>query len=145
MANGVLQALDGRGRWLCQITVTADDGSLERFTAERAEQWVRDAAGIDTLDVDVLSIGLWQLNAPAVTDDYSDYLQSATPGARAPHPWLGHADSRFSTLDLIGTGFTLFAGPNGPDVAQRRERGRCAHRCPDRALSNGRRRPHRLG
>ena len=244
-ANGVLQALDGRGRWLCQITVAAEDWSLERFTTERAAQWVRDAAGIDALDVDVLSIGLWQLNAtvverlvqgrillcgdaahqfpptgglgvntglqgmhnamwklawhargyadwslvetyetkrrpvseritsqsfensvnvgriraaissdgtepippeqiavearrygnhlgaefgsvyassaviadgttaPAVNDDYSDYLPSATPGARAPHHWLGRADSRFSTLDLIGTGLTLFAGPNG--------------------------------
>ena len=65
-ANGVLQALDGRGRWLCQITVTPDDWSLERFTPERAAQWVRDAAGIDDLDVEVLSIGLWQLNATVV-------------------------------------------------------------------------------
>ena len=28
---------------------------------------------------------------PAVADDYSDYVPSATPGARAPHVWLGHA------------------------------------------------------
>ena len=243
-ANGVLQALDGCGRWLCQITVEPDDWSLERFTPERAAQWVRDASGIEDLVVEVLSIGLWQLNAtvveqlvqgrvllcgdaahqfpptgglgvntglqgmhnamwklawyvrgladwslvetyeaerrpvseritrqsfensinvariraaiaegadalppdelavearrygnhlgaefgstydspaviadgtspPPVLDDYSDYLPSATPGARAPHHWLGRADSRFSTLDLIGTGFTLLIGPNG--------------------------------
>lgn len=243
-ANGVLQALDGRGRWLCQITVDAEDWSLERFTTERAAQWVRDASGIGDLDVEVLSIGLWQLNAtvverlvqgrtllcgdaahqfpptgglgvntglqgmhnamwklawhvrgladwslvetyeaerrpvseritrqsfensvnvariraaiadgtealppdqiaaearrygnhlgaefgstyssgavipdgttpPPVADDYSDYLPSATPGARAPHHWLGRTDSRLSTLDLIGPGLTLLIGPNG--------------------------------
>ncbi|MEN9646392.1 MAG: hypothetical protein RL238_3061 [Actinomycetota bacterium] len=248
-ANGVLQALDGRGRWLCQITVSPDDWSLERFTSERAARWVRDAAGIDDLDVEILSIGLWQLNAtvidrmvqgralfcgdaahqfpptgglgvntglqgmhnamwklawhlhgyaawslvetyeterrpvsekitnqsfvnslnvariraaistasgtiteetmpadqiaiearrygnhlgaefgsvytsnavipdgttpPPVEDDYSDYLPSATPGARAPHHWLGSPHAPLSTLDLVGSGLTLIAGAHG--------------------------------
>lgn len=243
-ANGVLQALDGRGRWLCQITGGQADEGVEDFTPERAAQWVRDASGIDDLDVEILSTGLWHLNAtvaerlvtgrvllcgdaahqfpptgglgvntglqgmhnamwklawyaygrapwdlvetyeterrpvaqriteqsfensvnvarirlaiasgtedltpaeiafesrrygnhlgvvfgsvyaspavvadgtsaPEVADDYTDYAPSATPGARAPHHWLGSATDRLSTLDLVGTSLTLLAGPDG--------------------------------
>jgi 2-polyprenyl-6-methoxyphenol hydroxylase-like FAD-dependent oxidoreductase len=50
---------------------------------------------------------------PSVADSYSDYLPSATPGARAPHVWLGHLDARLPTLDLFGSAFTLLAGPAG--------------------------------
>ena len=62
-ARGVLQPLDGCGRWLCQISVDEQDWSLEAYTKDRAAQWVRAAAGVDDLDVEVLSIGLWQINA----------------------------------------------------------------------------------
>jgi len=54
-------------------------------------------------------------SAPAVADSYSDYIQSATPGCRAPHVWLGRPDADFSTLDLFGTGFTLLAAPGGDE------------------------------
>lgn len=243
--TGVLQPLDARGRWLCQVNVKADEFSPDVFTKERAREWVRAATGIPGLDVDVLSIGVWQLNAtvverllqgrvifcgdaahqfpptgglgvntglqgmhnvmwklawhlkgwagwslvetydterrsvaqritrqslensvnvgrirkammmgdesasssadlirearrygnhlgvefganyqssavlsdgsrpPAVEDDYSDYLPSATPGSRAPHHWLGSPQSPVSTLDLVGAGFTLVAAPEG--------------------------------
>jgi putative polyketide hydroxylase len=50
---------------------------------------------------------------PVVDDSYTDYVQSATPGCRAPHVWLGRADADLSTHDLIGSGFTLLAGPAG--------------------------------
>src|SRR6185295_13330108 len=50
---------------------------------------------------------------PAVEDGYSDYVQSATPGCRAPHVWLGRPDARLSTLDLMGPAFTLLAAPGG--------------------------------
>jgi hypothetical protein len=50
---------------------------------------------------------------PAVADSYSDYVPSATPGARAPHVWLGAPAARLSTLDLFGTAFTLLAAPGG--------------------------------
>src|SRR4029453_1813725 len=50
---------------------------------------------------------------PDVDDSYSDYVPSATPGARAPHVWLGHPDARLSTLDLFASAFTLPAGPAG--------------------------------
>jgi hypothetical protein len=50
---------------------------------------------------------------PEVADSYSDYVPSATPGARAPHVWLGHRDVRLSTLDLFGGALTLLAAPDG--------------------------------
>jgi hypothetical protein len=48
---------------------------------------------------------------PPVADSYSDYVQMATPGCRAPHIWLGHPDAQLSTLDLFGSAFTLLAAP----------------------------------
>lgn len=62
-ANGVLQPLDANGRWLCQIKVDEADWSPEVFTRERATEWVRAAAGIPDLAVEMLSIGFWKLNA----------------------------------------------------------------------------------
>ena len=65
-ASGVLQPLDGRGRWLSQINVTPEQFSLEYFTRERAAEWVRAAAGVPDIAVDVMSLGLWELNATTV-------------------------------------------------------------------------------
>ncbi|NDK89337.1 NAD(P)-binding protein [Gordonia desulfuricans] len=42
-AYGVLQPLDAAGRWLCQITVGADDWDRERWPAQRVVDWVRAA------------------------------------------------------------------------------------------------------
>ena len=246
-ASGVLQPLDGAGRWLCQIGVGPEEHSLDVFTKERARAWIRAAVGVDDLQPEVLSIGLWKLNStvvdrlvqgrvvlcgdaahqfpptgglgvntglqgmhnamwklahfvqgragwslvetydaerrgvareissqslqnsvnvlrinaaaaagtdsgltaeeivtesrrygnhlgvelgaaytsgavisdgttpPAVGDGYSDYAPSATPGCRAPHVWLGRPDAALSTLDLIGSGFTLLAASGGGD------------------------------
>jgi 2-polyprenyl-6-methoxyphenol hydroxylase-like FAD-dependent oxidoreductase len=240
-ARGVLQPLDAAGRWLCQINVSQEEWTPEIFTKQRAAQWIRAAAGVEDLDVEVLSLGFWKLNAtvvkhlvqgrvvlcgdaahqfpptgglgvntglqgmhnamwklaccvkgqagwelletydaerrpvaqqitrqslensknvgriqaaavtgadsglsteevlttsrrygnhlgvefgaayqsaaviadgtqpPEVGDSYSDYLQTATPGCRAPHVWLGQAEAQLSTLDLMGPGFTLLA------------------------------------
>ena len=243
--SGVLQPLDGAGRWLCQISVRPEEWSLDVFTAERARAWIGAAAGIAGLAPEVLSLGLWKLNAtvaerfvqgrvllcgdaahqfpptgglgvntglqgmhnamwklawcilrragwslvttyeterhevaqritrqslqnsinvqligaaaaagaqgpltaeqvvaesrrygnhlgvefgtvyrssavvadgtepPDVADSYSDYAPSATPGARAPHVWLGRPEARLSTLDLFGSALTLLAGAGG--------------------------------
>jgi 2-polyprenyl-6-methoxyphenol hydroxylase-like FAD-dependent oxidoreductase len=243
--RGVLQPLDGAGRWLCQINVDPDQWSLDVFTHARARDWIRAAVGVESLDVEVLSIGLWKLNStvverlvqgrvlmcgdaahqfpptgglgvntglqgmhnamwklafyvhgqagwplvetyhaerrsvaqritsqslqnamnvlgifaaaaaggesafttdeaivaarrygnhlgvefgaayesaavvpdgtipPIVDDSYSDYVQSATPGCRAPHVWLGRHDTELSTLDLFGPGFTLLTTSEG--------------------------------
>ncbi len=237
--RGVLQPLDGAGRWLCQINVDPDQWSLDVFTHARVREWIRAAVGVESLEVEVLSLGLWKLNStvverlvqgrvlmcgdaahqfpptgglgvntglqgmhnamwklafyvraqagwplvetydterrsvaqritsqslqnamnvlgifaaaaaggesafatdeaiiaarrygnhlgvefgaayessavvpdgtipPIVDDSYSDYVQSATPGCRAPHVWLGRHDAKLSTLDLFGPGFTL--------------------------------------
>jgi putative polyketide hydroxylase len=244
-ATGVLQPLDGAGRWLCQISVQPDEWSLDVFTRARARDWIRAAVGLDDLEPEILSLGLWKLNStvverlvqgrvllcgdaahqfpptgglgvntglqgmhnamwklayfvhgmagwplvetyhrerrgiaeqitrqslqnsinvarinaaavaggesglsteeivtesrrygnhlgvefgaaysssavvpdgtnpPAVDDSYADYIQTATPGCRAPHVWLGRPDAELSTLDLIGTAFTLLAASNG--------------------------------
>jgi 2-polyprenyl-6-methoxyphenol hydroxylase-like FAD-dependent oxidoreductase len=243
--SGVLQPLDGAGRWLCQISVPPNDWSLEVFSHERARTWIRAAVGVEGLEPEVLSLGLWKLNAtvaerfvqgrvllcgdaahqfpptgglgvntglqglhnaawklawyvlgragwnlvttyeterrevaqritsqslqnsinvqligaaaargaqdpltaeqvvaesrrygnhlgvefgtvyqssaviadgtqpPDVADSYSDYIPSATPGARAPHLWVGHPDAQLSILDLFGSAFTLLAAPGG--------------------------------
>jgi 2-polyprenyl-6-methoxyphenol hydroxylase-like FAD-dependent oxidoreductase len=244
-ASGVLQPLDGAGRWLCQISVRPEEWSPDAFTHGRARAWIRAAVGVEGLEPEVLSLGFWKLNAtvaerfvqgrvllcgdaahqfpptgglgvntglqgmhnamwklawfvlgragwslvesyeterrgvaqqitsqslrnsihvaligaaatqgapggltaeqvvtesrrygnhlgvelgtvyrssavvadgtqpPPVADSYSDYVPSATPGARAPHVWLGHPEARLSTLDLFGSAFTLLAGPGG--------------------------------
>jgi 2-polyprenyl-6-methoxyphenol hydroxylase-like FAD-dependent oxidoreductase len=56
---------------------------------------------------------------PAPPDDPNVYVQTARPGARAPHVWLG--DGR-STLDLFGRGFTLLRlgdkAPSGDALAR---------------------------
>lgn len=62
-AQGVLQPLDSRGRWLCQITVPESEWSTETFTKDRAVQWIRAAVGVPELLVDVVSVGKWQMNA----------------------------------------------------------------------------------
>jgi putative polyketide hydroxylase len=50
---------------------------------------------------------------PEVRDAYSDYKESARPGHRAPHVWLGSGEGRLSTLDLFGAGFTILTGGEG--------------------------------
>lgn len=62
-AAGVLQPLDANGRWLCQIAVAPEEWSTDLFTAERVQRWVRAAVGVEGLDVDVMSIGRWRMNA----------------------------------------------------------------------------------
>jgi 2-polyprenyl-6-methoxyphenol hydroxylase-like FAD-dependent oxidoreductase len=50
--------------------------------------------------------------APAPPDLSHPYVQTARPGARAPHVWLADGSS---TLDLYGRGFTLLRlGPDAP-------------------------------
>jgi 2-polyprenyl-6-methoxyphenol hydroxylase-like FAD-dependent oxidoreductase len=46
---------------------------------------------------------------PPTPDEYSEYVPTARPGARAPHVWL---DEGTSILDLFGDGFALLAFDN---------------------------------
>ena len=61
-AAGVLQPLDARGRWLCQIAVPPDQWSRDLWSTDRVQQWVRGAVGVPDLDVEVRSVGLWRMN-----------------------------------------------------------------------------------
>jgi 2-polyprenyl-6-methoxyphenol hydroxylase-like FAD-dependent oxidoreductase len=62
---------------------------------------------------------VWPDGTPAPPDETSTYTQTARPGARAPHVWLG--DGR-STLDLFGRGFVLLRlsadAPAAPRIEQ---------------------------
>lgn len=62
-ANGVFQPLDAKGRWLTQISVPEDKWSTDVFTNERCVEWIRAGVGVPDLDVNVLSVGKWQMNA----------------------------------------------------------------------------------
>jgi hypothetical protein len=50
---------------------------------------------------------------PAIDNPVAQYVPSARPGGRAPHVWLQRNGLRVSTHDLVGMGFTLFAGERG--------------------------------
>jgi hypothetical protein len=185
-AKGVLQPLDARGRWLCQINVDEEEWTPEVFTdaahqfpptgglgvntglqgmhnamwklawyVQDLADWslvetyeterkpvsrrivdqslvnsfnvhrIRDAMrdnSLDTMEADEvltesrrygnhLGVDFGAVDnspaviadgttAPEVNDDYSDYSPSATPGARAPHHWLGSTNAKLSTVDL---------------------------------------------
>lgn len=68
-ASGVFQPLDARGRWLCQIAVQEDQWSTDVFTPERCKQWILDASGVPSLDIEVVSVGKWMMNA-LVSDSF---------------------------------------------------------------------------
>src|SRR5262249_62343686 len=46
-----------------QISVRPNEWSLDVFTHERARAWIRAAVGVEGLEPEVLSLGLWKLNA----------------------------------------------------------------------------------
>jgi hypothetical protein len=58
---------------------------------------------------------VWSDGTPAPPDLSHPYVQTARPGARAPHVWL---DDGRSTLDLYGRGFVLLRlGEDPPSAA----------------------------
>ncbi len=66
-AEGVLQPLDARGRWLCQITVPEDQWDLDYYTAPRCIEWIRAASGISDLQPEIRSIGKWRMDFTLAT------------------------------------------------------------------------------
>jgi 2-polyprenyl-6-methoxyphenol hydroxylase-like FAD-dependent oxidoreductase len=59
---------------------------------------------------------VWPDGTPAPPDESHPYVQTARPGARAPHVWL---DDGRSTLDLYGYGFVLLRlGTNPPPATK---------------------------
>ena len=61
--NGVFQPLDGRGRWLCQISYDGNASTLASYTEERCLDWIRRAIGSPEAVAEILSIGAWTMNA----------------------------------------------------------------------------------
>ena len=62
-STGVFQPLDAKGRWLTQLQVPEEEWSTDFYTAERCAERIRAGAGVPDLNVEVLSIGKWQMNA----------------------------------------------------------------------------------
>jgi 2-polyprenyl-6-methoxyphenol hydroxylase-like FAD-dependent oxidoreductase len=61
--RGVFQPLDGRGRWLCQISYDGSASSFAAYTAERCLDWIRRAVGSSEVEAEILSVGTWTMNA----------------------------------------------------------------------------------
>lgn len=54
------------------------------------------------------------ISDPDTPDGHEDPRQSCgRPGSRLPHLWLMRNGQRVSTLDLVGSGFSLLTGPDG--------------------------------
>jgi 2-polyprenyl-6-methoxyphenol hydroxylase-like FAD-dependent oxidoreductase len=62
---------------------------------------------------------VWSDGTPPPPDESHPYIQTARPGARAPHVWL---DDGRSTLDLFGRGFVLLRLGHNPPSATSIER-----------------------
>ncbi len=59
------------------------------------------------------------LTEPGTPDKPEDPHHSrGRPGTRAPHLWIQHGGRRVSTLDLLGHGFVVLAGPDGQAWAE---------------------------
>jgi putative polyketide hydroxylase len=60
---GVLQPVDGRSRWLCQIAYDGQTESRARFDNESCKDWVRRAVDDSALKLEALSVGDWTMSA----------------------------------------------------------------------------------
>ncbi len=68
---GVFQPLDGRGRWLSQISFDGSPEAFARYDDGGCRAWIRAAVGDPSLAIDVHSIGSWTMNA-RVADRFRD-------------------------------------------------------------------------
>jgi 2-polyprenyl-6-methoxyphenol hydroxylase-like FAD-dependent oxidoreductase len=76
-ARGVFQPLDGRRRWLCQISYDGSASTFATYTAESCLDWIRRAVGGPSqvgaggaaaeVQAEILSIGTWTMNATVAT------------------------------------------------------------------------------
>jgi 2-polyprenyl-6-methoxyphenol hydroxylase-like FAD-dependent oxidoreductase len=66
-AQGVFQPLDGRGRWLSQVAVNKARWSGPEFDEQRCIDWIRAGAGVPDLEVEIVNIGRWVMNASIAT------------------------------------------------------------------------------
>ena len=62
-ATGVFQPLDGRGRWLCQISYDGRASSFAAYDQELCCDWIRRAVGSPDVTPEILSVDTWTMNA----------------------------------------------------------------------------------
>jgi 2-polyprenyl-6-methoxyphenol hydroxylase-like FAD-dependent oxidoreductase len=98
------------------------DGENGDALRARAQNVIENGGYNEEYEQEGITVGYRYDTSPICIDDGSgfpaltivEYEQSARPGARAPHIWLGEGRS---TLDLFGTGCTLLRlGPGAPEA-----------------------------
>jgi FAD binding domain/Aromatic-ring hydroxylase, C-terminal len=118
--------LDGRAGPELLATYDAERRPLARFIAEQAyTRYVGRAApylapgGVEPIVGDLeIDLGTRMVSQAVSIDDAADAVvhvdpreARGAPGTRMPHLWLERGGQRISTLDLVGAGFILLAGP----------------------------------
>ena len=106
------------------LTGAGSDALLDSYQAERRPVAVR---VLDIASDNARSQGNYRIddellltaNYVSSTLDTSGYTPHTQPGCRLPHIPLTGVDGPQSTLDLIGTNFTLLCGPTTADQWQR--------------------------
>jgi 2-polyprenyl-6-methoxyphenol hydroxylase-like FAD-dependent oxidoreductase len=132
--------LDGQAGPALLDTYESERRPVGRFTVDQAytRYVTRTAAYLKAKDPppyqDDFRIELGYLyRSPAVLTEagspegHEDPRQSfGRPGSRAPHVWTQKDGQRVSTLDLVGQGYAVIAGPEGRDWLAATERARAA-------------------
>jgi putative polyketide hydroxylase len=151
--------LDGRAGPELLATYDAERRPLARFIAEQAyTRYVGRAApylasgGVEPIVGDLeIDLGTRMLSPAVLVEDPADDVvhvdpreSRGAPGTRMPHLWLEREGQRISTLDLVGHGFVLLAGPeadvwvqavNGTELAVHRIGGQGGLGDPDGAFA----------
>lgn len=115
---GALIAMDGKLRWTYNFSYDPAAESLTEFTHERCRQLVRNAIGIPGLDVDVKSVGAWNLSLRTATH-YRDGRILLVGDAAHQFPPTGGYGMNTGLADADNLGWKLAAVMNGwapPDL-----------------------------
>ncbi|MEE6169667.1 MULTISPECIES: FAD-dependent monooxygenase [unclassified Mycolicibacterium] len=111
LLNAMKMADAGIGPNTMAVAAKLESSDPEVAAAER----VRMAAAVPQqrpqFDYLELELGYVYGVKPGCSD--TDPITTPVVGGRIPHRWLSQGGNRISTLDLIGAGFVLFAGPDG--------------------------------
>ena len=113
----LLDTYEAERRPVAQLTVDSQtDNYIDRMRPDRSE------LKKDTPPVDYMSVALgYRYRSPAIILDEPDdgalvqnpFQPTGLAGTRAPHVILSRNGKLLSTIDLFGTNFLLFAGPDG--------------------------------
>ncbi|WP_078314241.1 FAD-dependent monooxygenase [Mycobacterium sp. D16Q16] len=109
---GALIAMDGKLRWTYNFGYDPAAESLAEFTHERCRQLVRNAIGIPGLDVDVKSVGAWNLSLRTAAH-YRDGRILLVGDAAHQFPPTGGYGMNTGLADADNLGWKLAAVMNG--------------------------------